>query len=166
MSEQQIMFKPRLEKRNLPARENSMSKRIDAEMFIACFWNLRISVSLKEVLEKEAIDGTERDRLLNCCAEEFRLHLILERVINTFFWAFLAAQTVKNLSAMQEMQIQSLHQEDPLEKGMATHSSILAWRIPWTEEPGRLQSMGLQRVRHDYILLDKISKRERMKTVS
>ena len=98
MSEQQIMFKPRLEKRNLPARENSMSKRIDAEMFIACFWNLRISVSLKEVLEKEAIDGTERDRLLNCCAEEFRLHLILERVINTFFWAFLAAQTVKNVS--------------------------------------------------------------------
>ena len=65
------MFKPRLEKRNLPARENSMSKRIDVEMFIACFWNLRISVSLKEVLEKEAIDGAERGRLLNCCAEEF-----------------------------------------------------------------------------------------------
>ena len=63
---------------------------------------------------------------------------------NTFFWAFLGAQTVKNLSAMQEMQIQSLHQEDPLEKEMATHPSILAWRIPWTEEPGRLyQSMGL-----------------------
>ena len=55
---------------------------------------------------------------------------------------------------MQEMQeidarIQSLDQEDPLEKGMATHSSILAWRILWTEEPDRLQSMGLQRVRHD-----------------
>ena len=47
------------------------------------------------------------------------------------------------------MQVQSLGQEDTLEKGMATHSSILAWRIPWTEDPGRLQSMGLQRVTHD-----------------
>ena len=61
----------------------------------------------------------------------------------------LVAQMVKNLPAMQETQIFSLGQEDPLEKGMATHSSILAWRILWTEEPGRLQSMGLQRVRHD-----------------
>ena len=49
---------------------------------------------------------------------------------------------------MQEAWVQSLSQEDPLEEGMATHSSILAWRIPWTEEPGGLQSMGLQRVRH------------------
>ena len=49
----------------------------------------------------------------------------------------------------QEIQVQSLGQEDPLEKGMATHSSILAWKIPWTEEPGGLQSMGLQRVRQD-----------------
>ena len=52
------------------------------------------------------------------------------------------AQMVKNLPAMQENRIQSLGQEDPLEKGMATHSSILIWRIPWTQEPGRLQSMG------------------------
>ena len=56
---------------------------------------------------------------------------------------------VKNLSAMQEMWAQSLYQEDPLEKGTATHFKILAWVIPWTEEPGRLQSMGLQRVGHD-----------------
>ena len=61
----------------------------------------------------------------------------------------LEAQTVKNLPAMQETQVQSLGQEDPLEKGMATHSSILAWKIPWTEEPEGLLSMGLQRVRHD-----------------
>ena len=54
----------------------------------------------------------------------------------------------KNISAMQETWIQILGQEDPLEKGLATHSSILAWRIPWTEEPDRLQSMGLQRVRY------------------
>ena len=56
---------------------------------------------------------------------------------------------VKNLPAMQETRVRSLGWEDPLEKGMATHSSILAWRIPWTEEPGRLQSMGLQRVGHN-----------------
>ena len=56
---------------------------------------------------------------------------------------------VKNFPVMQETQVQSLGWEDLLEKGMATHSSILAWRIPWTEKPGRLQSMGLQRVRHD-----------------
>ena len=53
---------------------------------------------------------------------------------------------VKNLSAMQETQVQFLGLEDPLEKGMATYSSILAWRVLWTEEPGRLQSMGLQRI--------------------
>ena len=53
------------------------------------------------------------------------------------------AQLVKNLPAMQEIQVQSLGWEDPLEKGMATHSNILAWEIPWTEEPGRLQSMGI-----------------------
>ena len=59
------------------------------------------------------------------------------------------AQTVKNLPAMWETQTRSLGREDPLEKGMATHSSVLYWRIPWTEEPGGLQFMGLQRVRHD-----------------
>ena len=62
---------------------------------------------------------------------------------------FPVGSVVKNLPAMQETQVQSLGQEDPPEKGAATHSSILAWRIPWTEEPGRLQSMGLQRVVHD-----------------
>ena len=56
---------------------------------------------------------------------------------------------VKNLPAMQDTLVQSLGQEDPLEKGIATYSSILAWRISWTEEPSGLQSMGLQRVRHD-----------------
>ena len=56
---------------------------------------------------------------------------------------------VKNLPAMQEIWVLSLDQDDPLGKGMATHSSILAWRIPWTEEPDRLQSMKSQRVKHD-----------------
>ena len=61
----------------------------------------------------------------------------------------LVAQMVTNLLAMQETQVQSLGQKDPLEEGMVIHSNILAWRIPWTEKPGRLQSMGSQRVRHD-----------------
>ena len=63
--------------------------------------------------------------------------------------AFRVAQMVKNLPAMQKTRLQSLCWEDPLEEEMATHSSILAWRILWTLEPGRLQSMGSQRVRHD-----------------
>ena len=63
-------------------------------------------------------------------------------------WASLVAQTVKNLPAMQETWVQCLGWEDPLEKEMAPHSSILAWRILWTEEPGGLRSMGLQRVGH------------------
>ena len=62
----------------------------------------------------------------------------------------LVAQMIKNLPAMWETQVQSLGWEDPLEKGMATHPSILAWRIPWTEEPGGLRSVGLQRARHDW----------------
>ena len=61
------------------------------------------------------------------------------------------AQLVKNLPATQETWVQSLGREDPLEKGMATHSSILAWRIPWTEEPGGLQSTGSQRVECDWL---------------
>ena len=59
------------------------------------------------------------------------------------------AQTVKNLPAMQETKVQSLGQEDPLKEEMATHCSLLAWRIPWTEKPGRLPSTGLQRVGYD-----------------
>ena len=65
-------------------------------------------------------------------------------------WAYLAAQRLKRLPAVPETWVQSLGREDPLEKEMATHSSVLAWRIPWTEELGRLQSMGLQRVGHDW----------------
>ena len=63
--------------------------------------------------------------------------------------ASLVVQTAKNLPAMWETQVQSLGWEDPLEKGMATYSSILAWRIPWTEEAGRLQSTESERVRQD-----------------
>ena len=64
-------------------------------------------------------------------------------------WASLEVQKVKSLPAVQEIWVQSLGREDPLEKGMATHYSILAWKIPWMEEPGGLQSMGSLRVGHD-----------------
>ena len=62
---------------------------------------------------------------------------------------FLVDQTVKRLPTMQDTRVRSLGRKDPLEKEMATHSSTLAWKIPWMEEPGRLQSMGSQRVGHD-----------------
>ena len=68
---------------------------------------------------------------------------------NTLMRASLGAQRLKRLPPMRETRVRSLDQEDPLEKEMAIHSSILAWRIPWTEKPSRLQSMGSQRVGHD-----------------
>ena len=70
------------------------------------------------------------------------------RLVNNLLGASLVAQMVKNLPATQKTWVRSLSWEDPLEKQMATHSNILAWKIPRTEKPGRLQSMGLQRVRH------------------
>ena len=80
---------------------------------------------------------------------------MLFNVVLVFKWHLsqprtsLVAQTVKNLPAMQETLVRPLGWEDPLENGMATHSSVLTWKIPWTEEPGRLQSMGSQRVGHN-----------------
>ena len=72
-----------------------------------------------------------------------------ELKVNSLPLASLVTQMVKNLPAMQKTWVQSLSQEDPLEKGMAIHSSILAWRIPWTEEPGGLQPIGSQKVGHN-----------------
>ena len=72
----------------------------------------------------------------------------LVRLIGTS-WVYNVGQMVKNLPRRQETRVRSLGQEDPLEKEMAAHSSIFAWEIPWTEEPGGLQSMGSQRVRHN-----------------
>ena len=77
--------------------------------------------------------------------------ILLHKTITYYIRVFLVAQLVKNPPAMQETQVQFLDGEDPLEKEMAAHSSIPVWKIPWREEPGRLQSMGLQRVRHDLV---------------
>ena len=82
----------------------------------------------------------------------FFLDRLFKTVFSTFsspFGASLVAQMVKRLSKMRETQVRSLGREDPLEKKMATHSRTLAWRIPWREEPGRLQSVESQRVGHD-----------------
>ena len=77
------------------------------------------------------------------------IFIVVLILISLMIGASLIAQSVKSLPAMQETQVQSLGWEDPVEKEMATHSSTLAWRIPWTEEPGGLQSTGLQNVGHD-----------------
>ena len=93
------------------------------------------------------------------CSHEIKRRLLLGRKVMTNVDSILksitlptkvmVAQTVKRLSMMRETWVRSLGQEDPLAKEMAIHSRTIAWKIPWTEEPGRLQSMGLQRVGHD-----------------
>ena len=88
--------------------------------------------------------------------EFFHVMFILESCFYSYYYYFkasLVAQVVKHLPAMWETQVQFLGREDPLEKGMATHSNILAWRIPWTEEPGGLQSRVLQKVGRDCLLV-------------
>ena len=82
--------------------------------------------------------------IVNSGAMNIGVHIFFLRLCTS-----LVVQTVKRLSMMQETQVRSLGWEDPLEKEMAIHSSTIAWKIPWTEEPGRLQSMGSQRVGHD-----------------
>ena len=77
------------------------------------------------------------------------MHFSLPKTSCLLLTNFLVAQTIKRLPTMWKTRVQSLGQEDPLEKEMGTHSSTLAWKIPWMEEHGRLQSMELQRVRHD-----------------
>ena len=80
------------------------------------------------------------------------MDLCLLVLLMSILWGFPGGSVVKNPPAMQEMQemlVQSLSWEDPMEEGMATHANILAWRIPWIEVPGRIQSIGSQRVRHD-----------------
>ena len=78
------------------------------------------------------------------------VYMPIKYILITVSWSSLVAQIIKTLPSMQETQVQSLGQRDPLENGMATHSSTFAWRISWTEKPGGLQSMGLQRVGHDW----------------
>ena len=93
----------------------------------------------------------KKENLKICALTAYYLQYPLQSSSRSFFWVFCfhGGSVVKNRLPMQETQVRPLGQEDPLEKEMATHSSILAWRIPWTEKPGGQQSMRLQRVRHD-----------------
>ena len=105
---------------------------------------------------REIYKSHQRDNLLvkrletnvSCLCSNTYVHLVL---VHQLSHLSLGGSVVNSLPAVQETLVQSLGREDPLEKGMATHFSILAWRIPWTEEPSELQSMGLQRVRHDWV---------------
>ena len=117
------------------------------------YWNFSFSInpskehpgliSLRmDWLDLLAVQGTLKSLLRHHSSKASILRILMQ--MNS-----LVAQTVKRLPTTQETRIRSLGREDPLEKGMATHSSTLAWKIPWIEEPGRPQSMGSQRVRHD-----------------
>ena len=110
--------------------------------------HLRVTQLNSETKEKNGgCQGLEEEGIRKLLFNGFHMSKMKKRS-----WASPVALVVKNppANAAQEMQVPSLGREDPLEKEMATHSSILAWKIPWTEEPGRLQSIGLQRVRHDW----------------
>ena len=100
----------------------------------------------KHICLLQMANGALTVKFYFCCS---LFHMYLASIIEK--WASLVAQRVKNLPAMWETLVWSLSREDLLEKGMATHSSILAWRIPWTEEPGGLQSMGSQSVTHNWV---------------
>ena len=93
--------------------------------------------------------GKDIEHPLTMYKAPYLSHFNFFLIIYIWLKDFSAAQIVKNLPAMQEIRVQFLGQEDPLEKGMATHASILAWRIPRTEKPGRLQFTGSQRVGHN-----------------
>ena len=87
-------------------------------------------------------------RVIKTVSSESKIHF--SRGTSCILKSSLVAQTVKRLSTMRETRVRSLGWEDPLEKAMSIHSSTIAWKIAWTEEPGRLQSLGSQRVRHDW----------------
>ena len=103
------------------------------------------------------ISYLQRSKILKIeTQKQYRARRVIRHVCKIIFltmssvkWASLVAQRLKRLLPMRETRVRSLGWEDPLEKEMVTHSGILAWRIPWTEKPGRLQSMGSQRVGHD-----------------
>ena len=103
---------------------------------IVLYWNMLVSM-------REKCDNIWRTLTFEMKLLNINIYYIID-------WASLVAQRLKRLPAMQETRVRSLGREDPLEKKMSAHSSILAWRIPGREEPGRLQSTGLQRVGHDW----------------
>ena len=121
---------------------------IDVFLELSCFFDDSADVG-------NLISGSSAFSKTSLNIRKFTVHVLLKPGLENFehyftsVWSSLVAQRLKCLPGMQETWVRSLGREDPLEKEMATHSSTLAWRIPWREEPGRLQSMGSQRVGHD-----------------
>ena len=122
-----------------------MKVKTESEVSQLC---LTLSDPMDCSLPGSSIHGIFQARVLEWNAITFSAQMAKSHV-NYFGSASLVAQRLKHLPGMRETRVQSLGREDPLQKEMATHSSTLAWKIPWTEEPGRLQSMGTQRVRHN-----------------
>ena len=117
---------------------------------------LKLNIEKTKIMASNPVTSWQRDGESGNCQisfswapESLRMVTAAREVKSRLFLASLVAQMVKNLPAVWETQVQSLGWEDPLEKGMAAHSSMLAWKIPWTDEPGRLQSTGSQRIGHD-----------------
>ena len=113
-------------------------------VFFMLYFPLSFYPALSSPLQKSVHLGD------TCCFSSLRCTMLSFTSDSACIVASLVAQTVENLPIMPETRVQSLGWKDTLEKGKATHSSILAWRIPWTEEPGELQSMGSQRVGHSW----------------
>ena len=116
---------------------------IDVFLEISCFFDDPLDVG-------NLISGSSAFSKASWNIWKFMVHILLKPGLENFEH-YQVAQRLKGLPAMRETWVRSLGWEDPLEKEMATHSTILAWRIPWTEEPGGLQSMGLQRVGHNWV---------------
>ena len=111
--------------------------------------SLRVGGTHVYLRQIHVVDCQKPSQYHNYSPNKMNYFLILILYLFSWLWSSLVAQTVKRLPTMWETQVRSLGQEDPLEKEMAPHSSTLAWKIPWTEESGRLQSTGSQRVSHD-----------------
>ena len=114
-------------------------------------WKDKIGKPLARLIRKKR-ERIQISKIRNRKGEVTNESTEIPRIIKDYYeqlWASLVAQMVKSLPAVQETQVRSLGQEDPLEKGKAIHPSILVWRNPWTEKPSKLQSMGLQRVGHN-----------------
>ena len=119
---------------------------IQSHLFIFVF----ISVTLGDRSKKILLQFMSKSVLPIFSSKSFIVSNLTFRSWIHFEFIFVVAHMVKNLLAVQETWVWAMGQEDPLEMGMATHSSILAWRIPWVEEPGKIQSMGSQRVQYDW----------------
>ena len=138
--------------REILIERNEVNVRNMGRVFVKSqsMFNMREHVLVEKPTSVKNVEKTLAPDISSLYTEVARWWEILKNGRNVGKLTSLVAQMVKRLPTMRETQVRSLGWEDPLEKEMATHSSTLAWKIPWMEERGRLQSMGLQRIRHDW----------------